>query len=524
MAIKKTWLANLGRLAGAVGVVLWVSTPLTYLLSGEVGSLLVGKMLGGTLLWSFYLVTHASGVGRILRARSTGHFLLTLISALLVVVAVGGLNVLAALHPFEKDLTRDKLYTFSEQTHQVLKDLDRPIVCRAFYSSTEPAFAGARDILQRYAKQSRGMLRLELIDPMGRPDLVAQYKLTDQGPRILLQADARDVRVRQPEEQELTAALIDLTTSHRKRLYFLQGHAEGDLDLGDEAEGFKLLAEALRNDGHDLERLDFRRATPAEGKGLQVPKDADLVVLLGPQQPLRAPEVAALRSYLGGGGHLLALLERGTAAELDALLGEFGIRPRGDLVIDPSELARLVGLGPASPIVSLQQGDHPLLRRGAKPLILSTVQSLELGPAAGDAAPPTALALAGEQAWGETQLDADGSVAKDANDTPPPLVVAAAAERVSGEGSPARLLVVGDADWLSNRSLRLEGNLDFLLNMVEWSTGQAAKISIRPRSRANTRLYLTDADLGRLKFFSMDLLPVLLMAFGLAVVQLRRQR
>jgi hypothetical protein len=53
---------------------------------------------------------------------------------------------------------------------------------------------------------------------------------------------------------------------------------------------------------------------------------------------------------------------------------------------------------------------------------------------------------------------------------------------------------------------------------------QAEKITIRPKSRAANQLFLSGEQLNKLKFFSMDLLPVLLVACGLGIVLVRRQR
>jgi ABC-type uncharacterized transport system involved in gliding motility auxiliary subunit len=541
MALKPKMLPYLGRLCGAIGVVLWISTPLTYILSDEMGPLLLGKMFGGTFLCLVYLLTNRGFLGRILGARSSGLFAMSVLSSVLVLGLVAGANVFAAWHPWEIDLTREKLYTLSDQTLGVLQRLDAPLQAQAFYSSTEPLFSGTQEILARYAQHSHGMLQVALIDPQNRPDLVEKYQLTERGPRIVLSRGDKDVRVRDPEEQALTQALIKVTTSGRKRLYFLQGHGEGDLDLGEAGEGFKQLADALTAEAYELASLNFKNMPAPESQAptqasannpnagaaahvLQVPADADLLVILGPQHALLAPEVAAIRAYLAGGGRLLALLEPHKKTGLRPLLASFGITPRDDLIIDPSPLSRLMGLGAASPVIELETGDHPLMRRGAAPLILSTVQSLDLGDPATQKSPAVGLGHAGESAWGETQLAKDGTAARDLEDNLPPLVVAAAAEQPTADGPPVRVLVVGDADWLSNRYLSMQGNQDFALNLVNWATEQEEKISIRPRSRATARLYLSGAELSRLKFYSMDLLPVLLMAFGLAIVLIRRQR
>lgn len=96
---------------------------------------------------------------------------LLVLLALLVVV-----NVLAGHLRLRADTTSDKLYTLSEGTRAVLKDLPRAVTLK-FYRSVSaedlpPALQQYAqrigDLLQEYASASGGRVSLELVDP--QPD------------------------------------------------------------------------------------------------------------------------------------------------------------------------------------------------------------------------------------------------------------------------------------------------------------------------------------------------------------------
>ena len=70
----------------------------------------------------------------------------------------------------------------------------------------------------------------------------------------------------------------------------------------------------------------------------------------------------------------------------------------------------------------------------------------------------------------------------------------------------------------------MQGNTDLFLNTINWLAEQEEKIAIGRKSRQASQLFLSVGQLGLLKFFSLDLLPVLYVAFGLGIVLSRRQK
>jgi ABC-type uncharacterized transport system involved in gliding motility auxiliary subunit len=142
---------------------------------------------------------------------------------------------------------------------------------------------------------------------------------------------------------------------------------------------------------------------------------------------------------------------------------------------------------------------------------------------------PAPLALSGNEAWGETDLKGvfqKGVARPDQGEKRGPMPMAMAIEKpVTGsEGKATRVVVVGDGDFFTNKYMQLGANRDFVMNAISWLAEQEDRITIRPRAREGSIVYLTNEQATTLKFFAVDLLPVALLGLGLAVWMVRRSR
>lgn len=572
------WPALVGRLLGAVGLVLWASAPLTYLLA-EMGPLVALKILVGGFFLLFYLATNRGFFQRLQGARSNGLLAISLSTVALIFVAVVGLNVFVARHGRDFDLTREGLYTLSPQTVGVLDRLETDVEFLAFFSSQDQSFAAVDEALHRYSRHSP-RVRVSMVDPQARPDLVNKFAITERGPRIVVVAKGRDTRAKGIGEDELTNAVLRVVEQASKTVYFLTGHGEGDTEQVEEAEGFGTFAQAIVADGYKVASLNLQTMAPegpddspaddadgaaeanegirakkagpqnanaaqdlagrhdagalgsGEPKPVEVPDNVGVLVVLAPMHKLLAPEVGAIGRYLERGGRVMAFEEPRSTSNLAEVWRAWHVDVRDDMIVDTNPMGRLLGLGPASPIIQPTQSSHAIVR-GINGVIMTTARSLQqlTGGLPGVEVEP--LMQSGDSAWGETQLGQGATIARDERDNLPPLYTAMAASRQvaaapRGEAAPedkeGRLVLFGDADWVSNRLFRLQSNEDLALNALGWLTEQEGKVTIRPKARAQNQLYLNGEQLGQLKFLSMDIVPVLLVALGLGIVLVRRQR
>jgi ABC-type uncharacterized transport system involved in gliding motility auxiliary subunit len=510
--VKKTIAA---RVLGVLGLVLLLSTFVT-LLFGQTTFVLGKAALGLLGIAAGFALGEPGGVRRFFTGRALHFGLFTALSALLVLAVLGVANWAAAKRPRTWDLTKDRIFTLGEDTTRTLRGLSRDVEVLAFYGQAEEAYPRVQDLLRRYAALSP-RFSWRFVDPYKNPEQVKRHAIVEGGPRVLLLSGGEEARAKAPDEEGLTNALVRVTRSGTRKVYFTTGHGEPEL-RGDGQRGYGGAAKALEGEGYVVEVLSLLERP-------EVPADAAAVLVAAPRKGLLAPEVEALRKYASGGGRLGLFLEPEVKSGLEPLLGEFGVGLADDMVVDPSPVAQLFGGSPVTPVVKPAAG-HAITRDLAQTgLAFPTTRSLLALP--GKPATPEPLAQTGRDAWGET--DVAGLFAKgarhDAGERKGPLAVAMAAQRTfEGGARPARLVAAGDGEFFANQYAQLLGNLDFLLNAVGWLAEQEDRITIRPRSREASRLFLTEAQVAGMKFLTIDVLPVTLLGLGLAVWLVRRSR
>ena len=83
-------------------------------------------------------------------------------------------------------------------------------------------------------------------------------------------------------------------------------------------------------------------------------------------------------------------------------------------------------------------------------------------------------------------------------------------------------MVVGSSSWVANTYLRLAGNRDLFLNMMNWLSADEDLISIRPKEPEDRRLTMTRSQMALAFYSSVLAIPLLILAAGLSVWWKRR--
>ncbi len=533
---------GMGRMAGAIGFVLLATAPLTWMITGTFGIMMIAKLVLGMGCLIYDVLKNPSAMGRMLGGRSATLMAMSTVSVLLVLGLVVVGNVLAFKNPVEWDFTKEQIHTLSPQTVQILSRLKEEVNVQAFYPPHgDEDSTTVEEILKRYQKHS-ALFKYELVDPYDRPDLMKQYQITDGGPRIVITtAGGREARVKGPWEDELTQGLLKVTEQSSKTVYFLTGHGESSTEDENEKTGLKGFADAIHADGYEVGALSLTEAESAPTKSpihvndnavndpivLQVPDHVQILVVSTGDRELLPAEVAALESYLTRGGRLMLLLEPHKNKAMKSLLDRFQIEAVDDVVVDTNPVTRLLGLGAMSPLAVPEEPRHSITRDLGAGVVFSGVRSLKI--LKDEATTTESLLVSGASAWGETILK-NGVAEFGPGDREGPIALAAVATRAVADdvqgplNKQARFLVFGDGDWINNQYLSMQGNADMALNAVNWLLEDEDRISIRPKRREASQVFLSEGQLRQITFFAMDLLPMMIVALGLALVMNRRQR
>jgi ABC-type uncharacterized transport system involved in gliding motility auxiliary subunit len=521
-ATTRSALETVGLVAGVLGLTALLFAFVLWALDPGVLAVSVGNAVFGAVALLFYAVTNRRSFARALAGRSTALIALEVLLAAGVLASVAVVNYFAAEHPKEWDLTRDQLFTLHEQSVQVARGLTQKVKIIGFFRSSENARAVLGQAVDLY-RQHTDRLELEFISPDAPPpELVKKYDLNSRSPRVVVAAEnGKFVKLLTPTEEAVTNALIEVAEEAPKKIYFLGGHGEPKLEDVLFEEGFASAASALRSAGFVVETFSLLERP-------ELPKDAAVVVVAGAESALLAHEVQALSAWLDRGGRALVLLEPGRDHGLEPLLEAYGVEAGRDLVVEPNPAAKAYGFGADSPVVQRFE-PHPItnkLEGGAALFFRARSVAPKVGAAGLEL---VTLIQTSPASWAETNLEAEGEPTRDEGDAPGPVPIAVAsvkntaahAERLEDE---ARLVVVGDQHFASNRFQSISANGELFVNCVSWLAGEEDKITIRPRSRSGDRLPLTEVQQQGIVFFAVNLLPLLIIGLGFSVWAVRQRR
>lgn len=441
-------------------------------------------------------------------------------NAVLMSLAFAGILVvvtyLALTNTQQIDLTEDQEYTLTTESRLVLSELQQPVKILGFYT---PELSSSRDyvrpLLDQYKRAGGGNVSYEFIDPRSDPVSANRYGVSRDGTVVVAMGEDSEITA-SATETEITGAIVRLSNPEERKVYFLTGHGEHELESTD-GSGYSDTSDVLQAKNYEVAPLNLIGASA-------VPADADAVVIAGPTIDVPEAEMKLLQDYVAQGGSLVVLLEPPVATDVtekDALVpylaSGWGVQARADLVVD---LRSTIGLS----AVASQYASHAITERlSNQGSYFPSARSL----AALDAAPSslTELVVTGSDSWGKTNEESILAGSLDfveAEDTVGPLTVAMAAEDAN---SGARLVVVGDSDFAANADFYSYANGDLLVNSIDWAAHQDALISLTPKQ--STPRYVTPPTtqaVGLIFLLTVLVIPGAVIAAGVYVWARRRRR
>jgi ABC-type uncharacterized transport system involved in gliding motility auxiliary subunit len=506
-----------GQTAGLFGAVLVFSALFSWFLTDRFSDPWVLAQLVLALLGlSFWLLTNRSKLKGQVGTRGAFFSVLSLATALVLAGGLAALNFIAVKKPDSwlfksRDLTRDKVFTLSEQTEGVLKGLKDKVQVTAFYGTGDGEFGELSTRLRQYREVSE-KLEVEYLDPARHPREVKEANISQSGPRVIVRAGGRESRAKDISEESLTNAIAEVTRGASKKIYFSKGHGEHAISDNSER-GMKAFADNLKSEGYQVDEIML-----LEHK--QMPADAQALVVAGPVASFTEGEAKLVADWVGKGGKLVALIDSGVGSGLETTLASFGVSLGNDEVIDAD--SQNYEYATALPAV-----EHPVTLAKA-PFALASIlplaRSVQKSPNVPSGWSVIELLKTGPRSWGKVD-PIRGNEIKFApgRDLKGPVPVAVAATHGAGV-SEARVFVAGSSNFAINGFFRFLGNRDLALNAVSWAAHEETKIAIRPRSRTANHLFLTAAQVRTMKLFAFDVLPFSLLFAGLLVWQTRKSR
>lgn len=485
------------------------------------------------------------------------------LQALLFLTLVLGLNYLAVYKSWRVDLTHLRTHSLSPETLSYLKQLKQPVKITVTLpkpkdsddSAIAQAYRDLTELLREYVfaseSNSEAPITFEHIDVYQRGREAKELELAEPGPTLVRCGDKRHLisaaelyHIEKGEkktflgEQALTAAILDVSSPDKKKIYFLTGHGEMDLGNSTEELGLSTLATELRMRNFELDRLDLT----VRGR---IPADAALIVSAGQKNRYSAAEEELLRQYLATStsdrpGRLLLFIPPGLPENsqrettgLENLLYDWGILADDVVVkdinpasINDTEDLILNGFSDKHEISKPFLDNQTKVRFGA-------ARSVRVNPSRAADESLTVTRLIGTDsitAWGERSYKIR-FVYNSGIDMPYTLLgFGVASERVSAKDKnlpysvqAGRVVAFGSADFISNNRLSNDGNFALVLSSINWLVGRGGQLNILPRPIEKFQLNLNQQELLRLRYSLLLVLPAAAALLGLIVYWTRRR-
>ncbi|NDJ13890.1 MAG: hypothetical protein EBY17_22280 [Acidobacteriia bacterium] len=430
----------------------------------------------------------------------------------IVVIAILGVgNWLAKDYNKTLDVTANKRFTLSDQTKKVVGNLKKEI--NVYYFEKTDRYEQARDMFDRYRNLSSNF-KVNYVDPDKRPDVARIEGMRNFGD-IIIDSGVKKETAKALTEEELTGALIRALKTGTRTVCFVEG--SGEHRVSDTArEGYSTFKDAL-------EKNNYKTQTISLIEKPEVPKACNIVIVGGPKRDYLQPAADALKTYVAGGGNAVVNFDAvlylpdqkmGDTPNLSALVAEWGVTMKGDVLIDLGSASRL--FGQLSPVIGSYES-HPITRVMAdNASVLPLARSLEVK------APAEKLFSTSEGSYSLTNPKLPMKEADLDKGAKGPFAVGAAAKIGSGNTA-GRVVVVGSSNWTANFIMAAPiANRDLALNVMNWLTSDEELISIRPKEPEDRRLSVTGGGLRALFFFSIIGLPLFVILTGVSVWWRRR--
>lgn len=428
-------------------------------------------------------------------------------------IIIGLINWLATRHYKRWDFVESTSEALSQQTVNILKNLDKDIKVVYLYTEqyseeVQEMRANYKKLLERY-KSISPHFSYEMLDYAKNPKRVEDFlkELKDvkvyEGEWVVQSGDKVE-KISETTESALTQAIIKLTTGQARTVCFTEGHGEHDPNDSDVG-GYSVAAGDLRSENFSVKKINILK----DG----VPDSCTVVVVAGLAIPFREEERTRLQKWVEDGGKAMLLLEPVGVTGLEPLMSVFGITAEDTLLrttdeaamgVDPLEIYSIdyssthpitQALNQQRVIVGDSMSKIPTRMYKARSLktvsnppenielidLITTIDMVKAYPSGGhdgEGGKPLTdtmsfvVAVTAKKTLSSTKSETLGAMEE--------------GEQKEGSGSgeqTARLAVFGDSDWAADGFMDLPSNRNIFLNTVAWLAEEEQTIGIRPREK-----------------------------------------
>ncbi|MFV0504591.1 MAG: Gldg family protein [Lachnospirales bacterium] len=464
-----------------------------------------------------------------LKSKKVRYGTFSTLTALLVLAVLVLVNIVAGYLNKTYDLTPQSQFSLSDETKEILKTVDQPIILYSLYKAGEEDLL-ISTLLDEYAEASE-MVTYENIDPYVNPTFVEQFNDSNEAIEngsIIISGESGSKVVAPSEmvsqaynggtsydiEPQVTNGIVNLVSGESKKMVVVSGHNE--IAMGASIQSQLELA------NFEIENLELLLS--------DIPEDTDVLFMATPSRDYTAEETKKVNEYLekGGNAFIVTGLVNLALPNFDSIYNNYGIEKNNSVIfeLDESKI-----LDPQSPILFLpsltgNSINESLKNKNMMPLV-DTAVGLNPTEVVKQSIAIENVLTSSDVSFGKTNLESS-NITQEAGDIsgPLPIAVAISDRQNLATDTETNLVVVSSYSILNDtyNSIIGGGNGEFILSSTNWLSGAVDSQYISSFIPNPSTVTLTATNVYVLIFYSLIALPVIIIAIGVFVWLKRRNR
>lgn len=434
---------------------------------------------------------------------------------------------------FEKDLSQEKLYSISDYVQTELKKINQPLELLAFtIPAAEPRF---EDVFDLFCAQSKN-LKCKMVDPNKEAQLAQQYKIGAAVPSVIVVNSEKETfrihpgewvsmmysenggRKRMYRYEEILFKTIQTALGRKTRqVYWLLGEGQRDPRLS-EAQ-LELFWLSLQNEGYSISFISNHRKLKDKPKGM--------ILNVAPQRDAPASFLNWLRTVNDWPqAHFVDLIATKSSGipGWENYLKELGVQLLPGILVDTRHYLErvhnragspffprleLTGAEYLKPVRNSGQGMVHFYSRGLRTLSNDRFQH-------------EALIQSSDNAYLDTSLMKQGAFEENKEALRKNWLTDVLIGQKNSNTHFA--YVSGDSDFLSDSVWFQGAHRDFVLLTFDYLSLGKQNNQLRPKVSRLKALMLSREERQIMIFIYLVILPVLIIAIGLSVNILRKEK
>lgn len=454
--------------------------------------------------------------------------LIAAVAAILVII-----NILVGMADIKWDLTPNKLYSITDITRDVLRNLDKDVVIYGIFDegTVEKDYKEVIELLQHYEKYPR--VTVKYIDPDKNPGIKKELDpeniigiekqdfIVKSGNKVRKldyydlfsthfdERYFREFRLGSTAEQGFTGAIKYVTADRTPVVYFTTGHDEYKIETD-----YQSVKTYLNRNNYDVKEINLVTAE-------KVPEDAELVIVGAPKRDFSEDEQEKLKEYGKNGGKIIFMFDSLQSdpqfAQINSLLSNYNLELNYDRVKENDE-KRFVPGNPNA--VLLDVNKYEIFNEDFNLLLVNSRSVNTLKNVKGYIT-VTPLLTTSDKAIGE-QIDKSRG-----EDIGGPLDIAVA---VKHEGGPktSKIIVIGNGYFITDEAqlqygtTHFRNGMYFFLGSLNWAVDKKDDLIVPAKTYDTPRIEINAFQSRIWGLFTIIALPAIILIIGLCIFLRRR--